>query len=329
MPATPEKVWRAIQIAAAQAAERRGSTHVRIRVPPSDVGRRGGRGCSPSNEEAKLLAGGQTCIPTLKRGWRSRPTSSTSARIAELQGIRVEGGERDDRRDDAPRRGRRTRTVRQARIPALGRARRRIGDAQVRNRGTIGGSLGQHRPGRRLSRRRSWPWARRSHRPARDRGRRLLHRPVRDGAGAGRDRSPRSTSRCPSGRPTQVPPPGLALRMVGVFVARIGGRRAGRGDGRGPDRVPRAPAMERALSRTSRPRPSTASPWTRRTSTATSTPARSTGPTSSRSWPSARSRRWRRGSGREGARPPPAPTLRCSLSLTSRPQAMVALAFAG
>ena len=152
---------------------------------------RHGRGrrptCSASIEEAKLLAGGQTLIPTMKLRL-AQPTDLIDLdAVEELVGHRAEGPLDRDRRHDAARRrrelagGARTRSRRSPSSPAS------IGDPQVRHRGTIGGSVANNDPTA------DYPAAvlglgatiitnKREHR-----GRRLLQGHVRDRARAGRD----------------------------------------------------------------------------------------------------------------------------------------------
>jgi carbon-monoxide dehydrogenase medium subunit len=98
-----------------------------------------------SCEEAKLVAGGMTLIPTLKQRLAKPSDLIDLARIDSLKGIREEG--------DALVIGAMTRhvdvqrsaLVRRA-IPALSELAGMIGDPAVRNRGTIGGSLANNDP---------------------------------------------------------------------------------------------------------------------------------------------------------------------------------------
>ncbi|MCZ6463006.1 MAG: FAD binding domain-containing protein, partial [Proteobacteria bacterium] len=95
--------------------------------------------------EGKLLAGGQSLIPVMKLDL-AEPTDLVSlAGIDALRGIRSEGGrvvigaavshaEVEASPDVA------------AAIPALARLAGGIGDAQVRNRGTLGGSVAHADP---------------------------------------------------------------------------------------------------------------------------------------------------------------------------------------
>jgi carbon-monoxide dehydrogenase medium subunit len=98
-----------------------------------------------ANEEAKVIAGGMTLLPTMKMRL-ARPSDLVDlAGIQELQGIEDTG--------DAIVIGAMTRhaevaasdTVKNA-IPALAELADSIGDAQVRNRGTLGGSVANSDP---------------------------------------------------------------------------------------------------------------------------------------------------------------------------------------
>lgn len=96
-------------------------------------------------DDGKLLAGGQTMIPTLKQRLASPSDLVDLGGIAELKGITVSGG---------------TITIGamtthaavadsadiKAALPALAELADHIGDAQVRNRGTIGGSVANNDP---------------------------------------------------------------------------------------------------------------------------------------------------------------------------------------
>jgi carbon-monoxide dehydrogenase medium subunit len=95
--------------------------------------------------EARILAGGQSILPSMRLGLLAPSALIDLAAIGELQGIRSDG---------------RTLTIGamtthaavaaskevQAKIPALAHLARGIGDAQVRNRGTIGGSVANSDP---------------------------------------------------------------------------------------------------------------------------------------------------------------------------------------
>ena len=95
--------------------------------------------------DARILAGGQSILPSMRLGLLTPAALIDLAAISELQGIRGDG---------------RTLTIGamtthaavaaskevQAKIPALAHLARGIGDAQVRNRGTIGGSVANSDP---------------------------------------------------------------------------------------------------------------------------------------------------------------------------------------
>jgi len=95
-------------------------------------------------EDAKLLAGGMTLIPTMKQRLAS-PETLVDLADCGLAGIEDQG--------DSIRIGAMTRhvdvensSVVQKAIPALAALASHIGDRQVRNRGTIGGSLANNDP---------------------------------------------------------------------------------------------------------------------------------------------------------------------------------------
>ncbi|BDG06162.1 FAD binding domain-containing protein [Anaeromyxobacter oryzae] len=95
--------------------------------------------------EGKLLGGGQSLIPVMKLGLAAPTDVVSLAGLAELRGVRVEGKElvigaattHADVADSAEVRGA---------IPALADLAAHIGDPQVRNRGTLGGSLAHNDP---------------------------------------------------------------------------------------------------------------------------------------------------------------------------------------
>ena len=91
-------------------------------------------------DEAKLLSGGHSLIPVMKLRFASPAVVVDIGRIAELKGIRIE--------DDTIRIGANTTHAEiansadlRAACPLLTETAEQIGDPQVRNRGTIGGSL--------------------------------------------------------------------------------------------------------------------------------------------------------------------------------------------
>lgn len=98
-----------------------------------------------NNEDAQLLAGGQTFIPTLKQRLAQPDTLIDLNRIEDLRFIREEG--------DAVVIGAMSRhgeiadsDVVKSRIPGLVVMAGQIGDPAVRNRGTIGGSIANNDP---------------------------------------------------------------------------------------------------------------------------------------------------------------------------------------
>jgi aerobic carbon-monoxide dehydrogenase medium subunit len=98
-----------------------------------------------ADSDAKLLAGGQTLLPTMKQRLAAPSAIIDLSKIAGLAGVSREG--------DAIVIGAMTRhadvatntTVHQA-IPALAELAAHIGDPQVRHRGTIGGSIANNDP---------------------------------------------------------------------------------------------------------------------------------------------------------------------------------------
>jgi aerobic carbon-monoxide dehydrogenase medium subunit len=96
-------------------------------------------------DDAKALAGGQTLLPTMKQRLASPSALVDLGRIAELSGVSREGarivvGAMTRHADVAA-----SPAVQQA-IPALAALAAHIGDPQVRNRGTLGGSLANNDP---------------------------------------------------------------------------------------------------------------------------------------------------------------------------------------
>ncbi|WP_299440333.1 xanthine dehydrogenase family protein subunit M [uncultured Rhodospira sp.] len=98
-----------------------------------------------TSDEIKLLAGGQTLIPTLKQRLAMPEALVDLGRIEALKGIRREGqaifiGAGTTHAEVVA-----SDVIKQA-IPALTYLVSRVGDAQVRNRGTIGGSIANADP---------------------------------------------------------------------------------------------------------------------------------------------------------------------------------------
>lgn len=98
-----------------------------------------------TNPEAKLLAGGMTLIPTLKQRL-ARPSHLVDiAQLAELRGIRAKAGRLEIGAATRHCQVAASAVVRKA-IPALAQLASLIGDPQVRNLGTIGGSVANNDP---------------------------------------------------------------------------------------------------------------------------------------------------------------------------------------
>ena len=98
-----------------------------------------------SHEDAKLLAGGHTFLPTLKQRLAQPTDVIDLGAIGELKGIKEEGGgvtigamtrHADVASSDLVKRV----------IPSLAALVELVGDPQVRNRGTIGGSISNNDP---------------------------------------------------------------------------------------------------------------------------------------------------------------------------------------
>ena len=98
-----------------------------------------------ANPEAKLLSGGMTLIPTLKQRLAQPSHLVDIGGLAELKGIEVKDGKlvigAATRHYDISK----SDVVKQA-IPALATVAESIGDPQVRNRGTLGGSIANNDP---------------------------------------------------------------------------------------------------------------------------------------------------------------------------------------
>jgi aerobic carbon-monoxide dehydrogenase medium subunit len=98
-----------------------------------------------SASEPKLLAGGHTLIPTLKQRLASPSDIVDLGAITELKGIREEGDRLIIGALTTYSEVVESETARRA-IPALAQLASHIGDSQVRNRGTIGGSIANNDP---------------------------------------------------------------------------------------------------------------------------------------------------------------------------------------
>ena len=96
-------------------------------------------------EDAKLRAGGQTLLQSMKLGLIAPSTVVDISAIAELQGITVAGGTVTIGAGTTHAAVAASKEI-QAAIPALADLASHIGDRQVRNRGTLGGSLANNDP---------------------------------------------------------------------------------------------------------------------------------------------------------------------------------------
>lgn len=98
-----------------------------------------------AHAEAKLLSGGMTLLPTLKQGLAQPSHLVDIAALKELSGIEVKAGTltvgAGTRHHEVA-----SSAVVQKAIPALAWLAGRIGDPQVRNRGTLGGSVANNDP---------------------------------------------------------------------------------------------------------------------------------------------------------------------------------------
>lgn len=94
---------------------------------------------------AKLVAGGQSLLPSMKLGLAAPDALADLGAIAELRGITVAGGAVKIGAMTTHAAVAASADVRKA-IPALADLAGNIGDRQVRNRGTIGGSLANNDP---------------------------------------------------------------------------------------------------------------------------------------------------------------------------------------
>jgi carbon-monoxide dehydrogenase medium subunit len=95
--------------------------------------------------EAKLLAGGMTLLPTLKQRLAQPSALVDLAAVAELKGIKAEGGGLTIGTMTTHAEVAHSAEVKRT-IPALAVLAEGIGDPQVRNRGTIGGSISNNDP---------------------------------------------------------------------------------------------------------------------------------------------------------------------------------------
>ena len=98
-----------------------------------------------ANADAKLLAGGMTLIPTMKARLAQPSHLIDIGDIAELTGIEVKDGKLTIGAATKHVEVAKSAVVKKA-IPALAYLAGQIGDPQVRNRGTLGGSLANNDP---------------------------------------------------------------------------------------------------------------------------------------------------------------------------------------
>jgi aerobic carbon-monoxide dehydrogenase medium subunit len=95
--------------------------------------------------EAKLLSGGQSLLPVIKLSLAHPSALVSLAHVEELRGLRREGSTLVIGAGHTHAEVAESETVRAA-IPALAKLAASIGDAQVRNRGTLGGSVAHNDP---------------------------------------------------------------------------------------------------------------------------------------------------------------------------------------
>ena len=98
-----------------------------------------------TQEDAKYMSGGQTLLQSMKLGLIAPSTVIDLGAIAELKGIKVADGTVTIGGGVTHAEVAASNDVRQA-IPALADLASHIGDRQVRNRGTLGGSLANNDP---------------------------------------------------------------------------------------------------------------------------------------------------------------------------------------
>jgi len=95
--------------------------------------------------DAKLLAGGQSLLPAMKLGLAAPSVLVDLAGVAELKGIKLDGSKLVIGAGATHAAVAASPEVKKA-IPALADLAGQIGDRQVRNRGTLGGSLANNDP---------------------------------------------------------------------------------------------------------------------------------------------------------------------------------------
>ncbi|MCV2367906.1 FAD binding domain-containing protein [Roseateles oligotrophus] len=102
-------------------------------------------GRAAADAETKLIAGGQSLLGAIKLGLAAPEALIDLSGLADLKGIRVDGGHVVIGAMTTHATVAASHEVRRA-IPALADLAGRIGDRQVRNRGTLGGSLANNDP---------------------------------------------------------------------------------------------------------------------------------------------------------------------------------------
>jgi len=102
-------------------------------------------GIAEDKREARYLAGGQSLLPTMRLRLNAPTDLIDLGQIADLRGIRVEGNAITVGSMVAHAEVCASRDI-GSRIPALALLASQIGDRQVRNRGTIGGSVANNDP---------------------------------------------------------------------------------------------------------------------------------------------------------------------------------------
>ena len=98
-----------------------------------------------ASEDAKYLSGGQSLLPSMKLGLNAPASLVDLGSISELKGIKVDGGNVIIGGATTHAEVAASADVQRA-IPALADLAGKIGDRQVRNRGTLGGSLANDDP---------------------------------------------------------------------------------------------------------------------------------------------------------------------------------------
>lgn len=97
------------------------------------------------NAEAKIIAGGQSLLGAIKLGLAAPEALIDISGLADLKGLRIDGGKMHIGAMSTHATVAASRELQQT-IPALADLAGRIGDRQVRNRGTLGGSLANNDP---------------------------------------------------------------------------------------------------------------------------------------------------------------------------------------